>query len=166
MEMTKALKVIAYIEMAYNTEFEDGTRMVWVDQMHDLDYEEGLAVAKHMVATVPYKPVPAHFRGAVADVREAGRSDGLAAWDQVCASIVANGWDGDHSGLPPDVCEIADAIGWRTIGMSSTDDAWMQKHYIARYEARAERRVRGEQAPIEAGTEVEALADGLFREKP
>ncbi len=163
MKASEAALLVAEIEAIYEHEFPTATREIWTRVIADVALEEAIPAVSLMLRTHRFKPVPADFFAALAAIRPGGPS-GIEAWEQVCRSVSAHGWDGDHSDVPAEAREVAEAIGWQAIGMSPTTDTWMQRHFIRHYEARMERRTREQLVSpgLAAGGPLGELAAGLF----
>lgn len=153
MTASEASQIVGLIEATWDHEVSDATRAAWMRLIADLGYAEAEAAVARLGVTFRYRrPMISDLVAEVMAGRP-GPPDGLAAWEAVCRSIAAGGWNGDHSNVPELAREVARQIGWEAIGLSSSQDTWMQRHFIRAYEARAERLGRQEQIGALGGGE-------------
>lgn len=136
MNISQALDVIAYAEAVFKTELPEPTVKAWAEMLLDLDYDEAKDAVRDAASGTDWLTIAAVRKAAVA--RRSALPSPEQAWHQVLSAFTS--YQGEiGSNCHPVVAEVARCIGWDTIGMSSTEDSWMQRHFIKLYEARAER---------------------------
>jgi hypothetical protein len=93
----------------------------WASMLVDVTAEEGAAALRAHIATSPHWPKVADIRNRVAEVR-CPSANPAEAWGEVYRAIGRCGRDREPQWSTPAVKAAVDAIGWRAICDSNTDD--------------------------------------------
>jgi hypothetical protein len=93
----------------------------WCSMMADITAEEGAAALRAHIATSPHWPKVSDIRNRVAEARSPA-PDVAAAWGEVYRAIGSWGRDREPAWSSPAIAAAVQAIGWRAICDSNTDD--------------------------------------------